>query len=322
MKKKILGMGNAVLDIVTSVSDDFLNEKKLKKGSMSLVDEESSESILKEIKIIKTDSGGSVANTIVGISMLGIESFFCGKVKKDKLGNEFISDMKDSQTSFLCEQSHDGLPTARCIVFVTPDGERSMQTFLGASTTLSEEDVEEKFFDDIDFLLIEGYLWSSNSARKAIEKAVSISKKEGIKVIFSLSDSNLVQMFKKDFLDFIGSDVDILIGNDEEYNVLLGDVKEEDFVKKNNTDILVKTMGEKGAEIIQNNTKNNVSSPKVNNVLDTTGAGDMFAAGFLFKLLEGNDPINAAKFGCKTASIIIQQYGARPNKKSLQGLED
>ena len=118
MKKKILGMGNAVLDIVTSVSDDFLNEKKLKKGSMSLVDEESSESILKEIKIIKTDSGGSVANTIVGISMLGIESFFCGKVKKDKLGNEFISDMKNSQTSFLCEQSHDGLPTARCIVMM------------------------------------------------------------------------------------------------------------------------------------------------------------------------------------------------------------
>ena len=249
--------------------------------------------------------------------MLGVESFFCGKVKKDKLGNEFILDMNNSKTSFLCKQSEGGLSTARCIVFVTPDGERSMQTFLGASTTLSDDDIEARFFHDIDFLLIEGYLWSSVSARKAIEKAVNLSKKEGIKVIFSLSDYNLVKMFKKDFLTFISSDVDILIGNNEEYKTLFGEVKEEDFIKNNNTEILVKTMGEKGAEIINKNTKNIVSSPKVENVVDTTGAGDMFAAGFLYKLLKGYNPVDSAKFGCKTASIVIQQYGARPKKESL-----
>ena len=322
MEKKILGMGNAVLDIVTSVSDEFIISKKLEKGSMKLVDQESSDSILKEISPIKKDSGGSVANTIVGISMLGKKSFFCGKVKKDILGDEFVSDMRNTNTKFLCEQSLDGSPTARCIVFVTPDGERSMQTFLGASTTLSDKDIEPSFFNNIDYLLIEGYLWSSESARKAILKAVEISKKKDIKIVFSLSDSNLVQMFREDFIKLISSDVDILIGNESEFDELLGKTEEVKFLEETNPELLIKTKGENGVLVIQNQSTESIPSIPVDKVLDTTGAGDMFAAGFLFKLLSGKDPVNSAKFGCKTASLVIQQYGARLEKELMMNLDN
>ena len=269
------------------------NLKKTGKGSMKLVDQESSDSILKEISPIKKDSGGSVANTIVGISMLGKKSFFCGKVKKDILGDEFVSDMRNTNTKFLCEQSLDGSPTARCIVFVTPDGERSMQTFLGASTTLSDKDIEPSFFNNIDYLLIEGYLWSSDSARKAILKAVEISKKKDIKIVFSLSDSNLVQMFREDFIKLISSDVDILIGNESEFDELLGKTEEVKFLEETNPELLIKTKGENGVLVIQNQSTESIPSDKVL-------TQQVNVAGFLFKLLSGKT-VNL-EIGCKTAA--------------------
>ncbi len=320
MTKKIIGMGNAVLDILAPVTEEFLKSKNLEKGSMTLVDQEVSDNILKEIQPIKKDSGGSVANTIVGISLLGSDSSFCGKVKNDLLGKEFKQDMEKTNTAFLCYQSSEGLPTARCIVFVTPDGERSMQTFLGASTTLNEIDIKEDFFNGVDFLLIEGYLWSSDSARKAIEKSISISKNKNIKTIFSLSDFNLVRMFKKDFTDFIKSHVHILIGNENEFNEIFGDNEELTFIKESSTELMVKTMGANGVEVIQTNKVNAINSPVVQSVVDTTGAGDMFASGFLYKMLKGIDPLECAAFGCKMASLIIQQYGARPSQDIIKKL--
>ncbi len=319
MTKKIIGMGNAVLDILAPVTDEFLISKKLIKGSMTLVDQNVSDSILKEVNPIKKDSGGSVANTIVGISLLGMSSSFCGKVKKDQLGDDFIKNIRETGTNFLCNQSTDGLSTARCIIFITPDGERSMQTFLGASTTLNEEDIQENFFDDSEFLLIEGYLWNSATARKAIEKAIRIAISKNVKIVFSLSDFNLVNMFKKDFLKFINSYVDILIGNELEFRELFED---NDKINLNHTiaDLMVKTRGEKGVEISQNGKLETIPSVKVDSLVDTTGAGDMFAAGFLYKLLNGLDPVTSAKFGCKMASIIIQQYGARPSKELVKTL--
>ncbi len=312
MDKKILGMGNAVLDILAPVTEEFLNSKNLAKGSMTLVDQQASDQMLKQIKPIKKDSGGSVANTIVAISLLGLNSSFCGKVKNDNLGDDFVSDMQATNTNFLCKQSEDGLPTARCIIFVTPDGERSMQTFLGASTTLSEEDVNEEYFNGISYLLIEGYLWSSETARNAIMKALKISSKRNIKIVFSLSDSNLVKMFKEDFLSFIKAHVDILIGNENECNEILNMNDKEQVVIENDLEIMVMTKGEKGAEIFEIHSHQYIEAQEVNSVVDTTGAGDMFAAGFLFKLLKGENPSIAAKYGCKFASLIIQQYGARP----------
>ena len=321
MNKKILGMGNAVLDIVSPVSDDFLATTDLTKGSMTLVDQKVSDKILKEINPIKKDSGGSVANTIVGISLLGLNSYFCGKVRNDKLGDEFISDMEKTKTKFLCKQSTKGLPTARCIVFVSPDGERSMQTFLGASTTLGKEDIKSDFFNDISYLLIEGYLWSSETAREAIFKAIEIAKLNNIKIILSLSDPNLVKMYKKDFLELLKSEINILIGNEHEFKELLGDDNLSNILKKQNIDILLKTMGDRGVEVVDSNGSEIIPSFNVKSVLDTTGAGDMFAAGFLFKLLTGESTKKSASFGCKVASLIIQQYGARLTEEVLRELQ-
>ena len=320
MNKKILGMGNAVLDIVSPVSDDFLATTNLTKGSMTLVDQKVSDKILKEINPIKKDSGGSVANTMVGISLLGLNSYFCGKVRNDKLGNEFISDMEKSNTKFLCKQSTEGLPTARCIVFVSPDGERSMQTFLGASTTLGKEDIKSGFFNDISYLLIEGYLWSSESAREAIFKAIEIAKLNNIKIVFSLSDPNLVRMYKQDFLKLLKSEINILIGNEHEFRELLGNDNLSNFLEIQNVDILLKTMGDKGVEVVDSDGAEIIPSFAVKSVLDTTGAGDMFAAGFLFKLLTGESAKKSASFGCKVASLIIQQYGARLTEEVLNKL--
>ncbi|MFL2660633.1 MAG: adenosine kinase [Alphaproteobacteria bacterium] len=322
MDKKILGMGNAVLDILAPVTEDFIKSKNLDKGSMTLVDQQISDKMLDQIEPVKKDSGGSVANTIVAISLLGLKSFFCGKVKSDNLGDDFISDMQATNTNFLCDQSEDGLPTARCIIFVTPDGERSMQTFLGASTTLDEKDVKEEYFRGISYLLIEGYLWSSATARQAIMKALKISSQMNIKIVFSLSDSNLVKMFKKDFLSFTKSYVDILIGNENECNELFNMTNRESIIKENNLEIMVMTKGEKGAEIFTSQSHQAVEAQKVNSVIDTTGAGDMFAAGFLFKLLKGENPSAAAEFGCRFASQIIQQYGARPTEEILEKIRE
>ncbi len=320
MNKKILGMGNAVLDIVSPVSDDFLATTNLTKGSMTLVDQKVSDKILKEINPIKKDSGGSVANTMVGISLLGLNSYFCGKVRNDKLGDDFIFDMEKTKTKFLCEQSTEGLPTARCIVFVSPDGERSMQTFLGASTTLGKEDIKSGFFNDISYLLIEGYLWSSESAREAIFKAIEIAKLNNIKIVFSLSDPNLVRMYKQDFLKLLKSEINILIGNEHEFRELLGNDNLSNFLEIQNVDILLKTMGDKGVEVVDSDGAEIIPSFAVKSVLDTTGAGDMFAAGFLFKLLRGESAKKSASFGCKVASLIIQQYGARLTEEVLNKL--
>ena len=322
MEKKILGMGNAVLDILTSASDDYLKNNKLSKGSMYLVEQKKSDDLLKKIKPIKKDSGGSVANTIVGISILGLPGFFCGKVKNDKLGKDFARNIEETGVNFLCKRANAGMPTARCLVFVTPDGERTMQTFLGASTTLDERDISENFFEEIKYLLIEGYLWSSESARRAIKKAITIAKKNGIEVIFSLSDQGLATMYKKDFLKLIKENIDILIGNEQEYKGIFDTNNAKEIFAKigNFLNIGVITSGNKGATIFSENKVETVKATKIDKVIDTTGAGDMFAAGFLYKLLNEVPAKQAGIFGCKTAGRIIRQYGARPDKETFKNI--
>ena len=318
MTKRIIGMGNAVLDILTKVKNNFIDENNLSKGTMAIVSEGESQEILKKIEMIKTDSGGSVANTISTISLLGLDASFCGKVMDDKLGNDFENKMTESGTNFLCDKSNSGLPTARCIVFVTPDGERTMQTFLGASTTLSAADIREEYFKDQDFLIIEGYLWSSETAREAIAKAVNFCKRYNIKIIFSLSDPNLVKSLKQDFLRFINEDVDILIGNEDEFESLLdSNIQKTKITKNFNLDIAVITKGSEGADFIRHNELTEVMGTKVDSVIDTTGAGDMFAAGFIFKYINGYDPKESVEFANKLASLIIQKFGARADSEML-----
>ena len=315
MVKKVLGMGNAVLDILVETSDSYLQKNNLSKGSMVLVEQEESDKIVNDVTPTKKDSGGSVANSMVGISVLGGSASFCGKVKNDELGQDFEKRMQITGTQFLCSKSDSGLPTARCLVLVTPDGERTMQTFLGASTTLSESDIEEDFFNDVKFLFVEGYLWSSQSAQNAIRKAVELSKRKDIKVVFSLSDPGLTKMYANDFSSFIDKSVDILIGNESEFCEIFQSTNTDSISKQISkmVDIGFMTQGKNGATLFQNKQFDKIKTPPVNNVVDTTGAGDMFAAGALFKLQNKASAQDAATFGCKVAAKIITQFGARPN---------
>jgi sugar/nucleoside kinase (ribokinase family) len=315
MVKKVLGMGNAVLDILVETSDSYLQKNNLSKGSMVLVEQEESDKIVNDVTPTKKDSGGSVANSMVGISVLGGSASFCGKVKNDELGQDFEKRMQITGTQFLCSKSDSGLPTARCLVLVTPDGERTMQTFLGASTTLNESDIEEGFFNDVKFLFVEGYLWSSQSAQNAIRKAVELSKRKDIKVVFSLSDPGLTKMYANDFTSFIDKSVDILIGNESEFYEIFQSTKTDSISKQISqmVEIGFMTQGKNGATLFQNKQFDKIKTPPVNNVIDTTGAGDMFAAGALFKLQNKASAQDAATFGCKVAAKIITQFGARPN---------
>jgi len=315
MVKKVLGMGNAVLDILVETSDSYLQKNNLSKGSMVLVEQEESDKIVNDVTPTKKDSGGSVANSMVGISVLGGSASFCGKVKNDELGQDFEKRMQITGTQFLCTKSDSGLPTARCLVLVTPDGERTMQTFLGASTTLSESDIEEDFFNDVKFLFVEGYLWSSQSAQNAIRKAVELSKRKDIKVVFSLSDPGLTKMYANDFSSFIDKSVDILIGNENEFYEIFQSTDTDSISKQISkmVDIGFMTQGKNGATLFQNKQFDKIKTPPVNNVVDTTGAGDMFAAGALYKLQNNSSAQDSATFGCKVAAKIITQFGARPN---------
>ena len=315
MVKKVLGMGNAVLDILVETSDSYLQKNNLSKGSMILVDQEESDKIVNDVTPTKKDSGGSVANSMVGISILGGSASFCGKVKNDELGQDFEKRMQITGTQFLCTKSDSGLPTARCLVLVTPDGERTMQTFLGASTTLSESDIEEDFFNDVKFLFVEGYLWSSQSAQNAIRKAVELSKRKDIKVVFSLSDPGLTKMYADDFTSFIDNSVDILIGNESEFCEIFQSTNTDSISKQISkmVEIGFMTQGKNGATLFENNQFDKIKTPLVNDVVDTTGAGDMFAAGTLFKLQNNSSAQDSATFGCKVAAKIITQFGARPN---------
>ena len=304
---KILGIGNAIVDVLCKVSDDFLIKNSLKKSTMKLIDETEFERLLSSLKIEETISGGSVANSMVGISVLGGSASFCGKVINDELGQAFEKRMQITGTQFLCTKSDSGLPTARCLVLVTPDGERTMQTFLGASTTLSESDIEEDFFNDVKFLFVEGYLWSSQSAQNAIRKAVELSKRKDIKVVFSLSDPGLTKMYANDFSSFIDKSVDILIGNENEFYEIFQSTDTDSISKQISkmVDIGFMTQGKNGATLFQNKKFDKIKTPPVNNVVDTTGAGDMFAAGALYKLQNNSSPQDSAIFGCKVAARII-----------------
>ncbi len=315
MVKKVLGMGNAVLDILVETSDSYLQKNNLSKGSMVLVEQEESDKIVNEVTPIKKDSGGSVANSMVGISVFGGNASFCGKVKNDELGHDFEQKMQITGTQFLCTKSDSGLPTARCLVLVTPDGERTMQTFLGASTTLNENDIEEDFFNDVKFLFVEGYLWSSQSAQNAIRKAIELSKRRGIKVVFSLSDPGLTKMYANDFIGLIDKSVDILIGNENEFYEIFQSTNTDSISKQISkmAEIGFMTQGKNGATLFQNKKFDKIKTPLVKNVVDTTGAGDMFAAGTLFKLQNNQSAQDSATFGCEVAAKIITQFGARPD---------
>ena len=316
-QKIIMGMGNAVLDVLIPCDEHEIMQMKLKKGIMTVVEKDESSVILEKVKAIKKTSGGSVANSIVGISELGGDAVFCGRVKEDDLGIEFIKDIEKAKVRFLCKPSKDGIPTAKCLIFITPDGERTMQTFLGASVNLSENDIIESHFKNVSMLFIEGYLWSSESARKAIKKAVQIAKNFKIKVVFSLSDPQLVKSFRNEFLDFTKLDTDIVIGNNVEFCALYdlnNDNQIQTILTKHSNKVNVVTTGKKGAFCVLNQEVIKVNAIANIPIIDTTGAGDLFAAGFINSYNNGLSIERSLQNGCQLAAKIIQQFGARLEK--------
>jgi sugar/nucleoside kinase (ribokinase family) len=316
MTKKILTIGNAIVDILCKVDDAFLEKNNLIKNSMSLIDEATAEK-LSRIKSEKITSGGSAANTAAALAQLGTETAFIGKVGSDEFGKKFISEIQKTGANFLQNKSHHKA-TAKSFILVTPDAQRTMCTFLGCASEIDEFDIDEKAFAGASILYLEGYLWDTPKTILALKKAISCAKKHGAKVAFSLSDSFCVARHKKDFLQLIKNDLDLVFANEAEALELAPNFAEV-FAQNKNL-VAVVTKSEKGCEIFADQKSVQIAAEKIEKLVDTTGAGDAFAAGFLHGLMNEFDLKKSAKFGNFLAAKIIQKFGARFVENELKTL--
>lgn len=309
MTKKILAIGNAIVDIVCKIDDEFLAKNSLVKGSMSLIDEKTADK-LSELKFEKIVSGGSASNTISLLSKLGNKNLFIGKVGNDKFGEKFIQEITKENSEFLTDKNLQR-PTARSFILVSPDGERTMCTFLGCAPEILENDIKEEFFKDVSILYLEGYLWDSIETINALKKSIKLAKENNVKIAFSLSDLFCVSRHKEDFLNLILNDLDIVFANENEALEL-----DENYVEvflKNKKLIAIVTKSANGCEIFYEEKSIKVPTNNVEKVIDTTGAGDVFAGGFLYEYLKNSSLEICAKTGNEMAGKIIQQFGARFN---------
>lgn len=317
---KIIAIGNAIVDILSQIDDKFLVKKKLTKGSMSLIDEETAND-LTQIKITKIDSGGSAANTISTIAQLGIDSGFIGKVCNDEFGKEFINKIKKNNVNFLSNKYHNQ-NTAKSFILVTPDAQRTMCTYLGCASEIKNEDIDEEYFHNTQILYLEGYLWDKPQTIDALKKSIQIAKNKKIKIAFTASDIFCVKRHKQDFLELL-NEIDILFANEAEFLELCGNTKfnNEDslkFFNKFNELTVAITLGAKGCVVIENGNLSSYKPQHVLNLIDSTGAGDAFAAGFLYKILNKENTANAAQFGNLLAAKIIQKFGARFEESEIK----
>ena len=307
---KILGIGNAIVDVICKVDENFINKNNLTKGTMKLIfDDKEFQSLLSNLKIEKTISGGSVANSIVGLSQLGNNVGFIGKVSDDELGNKYEEGLKSENVKYLYSKKKEELPTGTCLILVTPDSERTMCTFLGTAGKINEKDVNVDFIKQSEIIFLEGYLWDEGEPKKAFEKAI----KSANKVAMSLSDQFCVDRHKQHFLDLVKNKLDITFANEQEMMSLIEAKNFEEIINfaKNLNKITVITRGEKGAVIISNNEITENGIEKNLNIKDLTGAGDLFAAGFLHGYLNNFSHIDCLNKGREMSSKIIQQIGAR-----------
>ena len=313
MNKKILGIGNAIVDVLTKVDEEFLKKKELIKGSMKLINKSEFEDLKKNIKIEKIIAGGSVANTMAGIAHLRGNSSFIGKINSDSFGEIYKKSLQDINVKFSYNEKKEDLSTGASIILITPDSERTMCTYLGISSHLSANDVNENDIIDHQLIFLEGYLWDKGISEKMFKHTIGIAKKSKIKIAMSLSDIFCVTRHKQDFYDLLKNDLDILIGNENEINELANKKNLLDSINqlKNFNKLIVITRSENGSVAIKNNEIINCNSLKVNKVLDLTGAGDLFAAGFLKEYLDNSDIKKCLETGSMLASKIIQKIGAR-----------
>ena len=307
---KILGIGNAIVDVICKVNEDFIVQNKLTKGTMKLIfDEKEFKSLLSNLEIEKTISGGSVANSIVGLSQLGNEVGFIGKVNDDDLGKKYEDGLKSEKVSYFYSKKKEELPTGTCLILVTPDSERTMCTFLGTAGKINADDISTDVVKKSEIIFLEGYLWDEGEPKKAFDKAINNCNK----VAMSLSDQFCVDRHKTHFLDLVKYKLDITFANEQEIMSLI-DAKNFDEVvnfAKNLKKLLVITRGEKGAisifgdEINENGIETNLS------IKDLTGAGDLFAAGFLHGYVNNLKSMDCLNKGREMSSKVIQQIGAR-----------
>ena len=318
MEKEIdvAGIGNAIVDILAKVSDDFLKTYGLQKGSMTLVEEKTALELCSIINTQEEAPGGSAANTIAGLASLGKKTAFIGKVKNDPLGTSFDSGLTCLGVQCRAMKKKKGIPTARCIILVTPDAQRTMCTFLGIAGALNLKDIKknESVISGSKLLYLEGYLWDKPEAKLAIKEAIRIASDSGSKIAFSLSDSFCVMRHRNDFLDLIKNDLDIVFANEAEIAALFEKKEFGSALKEcRKYDVLwALTRAQKGSSIILNDITHDIEVDKVKNLVDTTGAGDLYAAGFINGYLENRNLKTCGKMGSIAASEIISHYGARP----------
>ena len=307
---KILGIGNAIVDVICRVDEDFLDKNKLTKSTMKLIfDEKEFKNLLSNLKIEKTVSGGSVANSVVGLSQLGNKVGFIGKVCDDELGAKYEEGLKNENVEYFYSKKKEELPTGTCLILVTPDSERTMCTFLGTAGKINENDVNSDIITSSEVILLEGYLWDEGDPKKAFDKAISSAKK----VAMSLSDQFCVDRHKPHFLDLVKNKLDITFANEQEILSLIDAKSFDDVISfgKELGKIIVVTRGDKGAIAIKGNEVSECGIQEGLKVLDLTGAGDLFAAGFLHGYINNLSLKESLEKGTEMSAKVIQQIGAR-----------
>lgn len=311
----VLGIGNAIVDVIARAEDDFLVAQGMHKGTMALIDEARAQTIYAAMGPAVESSGGSAANTIVGVASFGAKAAFVGKVKNDDLGRIFTHDIRAANVAFDTSPASGGPSTARCYIMVTPDGERTMNTYLGAAQDLKPDDIDEAQVANAAVTYLEGYLWDPPKAKEAFIKAAEIAHKAGRRVALTLSDAFCVDRYRGEFLDLIRKGtVDIVFANERELLSLYESADFDSAVKalRAEAKLAVVTRSEKGCVVVSREAVEAVAAEPVKQVADVTGAGDLFAAGFLVGLSRGKDHRTSARLGALAAAEVIQHIGARP----------
>ena len=306
---KILGIGNAIVDVLCKVEDNFLTDNSLTKSSMKLVDEVEFKKLLSNLKIEETVSGGSVANSIVGLSQLGNDVGFIGKINDDDLGSKYEEGLKKENVKYFYSKKKENLPTGTCLILITPDSERTMCTFLGTAAKINENDVDVETVKKSEITFLEGYLWDEGEPKSAFDKAIENSNK----VAMTLSDLFCVERHKSSFLNLVINKLDITFANEKEIISLINATNFDEVISfsKNSKKLIIITRSEKGAIAINDNEVFECKAKSNLNIVDLTGAGDLFAAGFLHGHVNNLSVNNSLEKGTEMASKIIQQIGAR-----------
>ena len=308
---KVLGIGNAIVDVICKVEENFLSKNNLTKSTMKLVDEAEFKKLLSSLKIEETISGGSVANSIVGLSQLGNKVGFIGKINEDKLGNKYEEGLKKEKVEYFYSKKKEELPTGTCLILITPDSERTMCTFLGTAGKINEKDIDINAVKNSEMTFLEGYLWDEGNPKKAFDIAIQNSNK----VAMSLSDLFCVERHKPHFLDLVKNKLNITFANEQEILSLINAKNFDEVISfgKQIGKLIVITRGEKGSVAINRNEVCECDSKKNLKIVDLTGAGDLFAAGFLQGHVNGLMIENSLQMGTDMSAKIIQKIGARLN---------